>query len=597
MSKKQVTRAIAVAREKAIQLRKLRSRVASVGKRGLIDTFALGEALEEASVLLRGKFSAWLVSECNIEPRTALGFRKTFLALGDRKDWLVERGVAPSVAVMIASAQPEGRERVLSAIASGRRVTVAAAKMIIRGGDLDQRTAPTEGEMTSEGASRSRSGAGEALGPVGTAVVSPPPSGIRSVSSTFRHGLTAFEICAGGGGQAAGLAKAGFNHVGMLEREAKPCETLRAAFGPDHVIEADVVGYVPKDVGPVDLLAGGVPCQPFSQAGRRKGRHDKRDCFPEALRLVGELKPRAVMLENVPGLMGPANDLYRFGILSKLSKMGYEAEWRVVHCTHFGVPQDRKRAILVAFRDPEAMARFRWPAPVGNYVAEPNTMASALASVIRARGYEPPADLEERLNRTSPTVIGGSPNKASPDLGQPKSRKVWEDIGYVVTKWGEHAPGHDHVGPLMPTNKMIAALQGFPADWPFKGSKRDVYRQIANAFPPVVAMHLGCAIATALTGTEHRPRDQQRYEGRRWVITPESLRRKRGPIVESRPAERVSSENRIDLPLARLRAESSIGERESSAGDVHDIDYAVLSAKFGPWPADMWEHQRQYGRL
>lgn len=682
--------AVKRAEQRAItdRVRELCDDVNSIGKNSLKATFELGFAFQEAATLLKGSFGVWVKHQCQIEPRTVLGYRKVAVRLGAHKGVLLETNLTPSAAVVLASAPDATIERVVASLASDRRISVAEMKLAIReqpnepdtvigmkafrkaarehaaevtrkleklsaalasterdpsfdivdaarslhtqlmamasGSDPQDANRNTVRALANAVGKLKISSNPEDLGVAASLVQdqidhlhsAPPMNSVPQESETmtatikpeplsrlqdslfgsvFKHGLTAFEVCAGGGGQAAGLAKAGFKHVGMLEREAGPCKTLRAVFGPEHVIEANLVGYEPGDVGPIDLLAGGVPCQPFSQAGKRKGKDDDRDCFPEALRLVKSLKPRAVMLENVTGLLGPAHDPYRLSILRKLSKMGYEAEWRVVHCTDFGVPQDRKRAILVAFNDKAAMARFKWPVSAGNYAEMPYTMAEALASVLTARGFELPQDLVDRLDRTAPTVIGGSLKKASPDFGQPKSREVWGKIDFAVSRWGDYAPTHDHVGELMPTNKVIAALQGFSPKWPFQGSKRDVYRQIANAFPPVVALHLGCAIASALTGEEFHPEAQRRYEGRHYVITPDSLRRKGGPVAAPSHVERQPEGQRKTLPLALLRETSSMSDPSWAEGDVLDIDYSALRRKFGPWPENMWKHQRQYG--
>ncbi|KAB0675513.1 DNA cytosine methyltransferase [Aureimonas leprariae] len=390
------------------------------------------------------------------------------------------------------------------------------------------------------------------------------PTGIRSTSSVFRHGLTAFEICAGGGGQAAGLAKAGFRHVGLVERDPSACETLRAAFGPDHVVEADVVGYEPGDVGPVDLLAGGVPCQPFSQAGERKGVADDRDLFPEALRLVERLRPRAVMLENVPGIFAPDNDMHRFSILAQFEEMGYATEWRKVDATHFGVPQKRIRAVLVAFRDRKAMARFSWPEPVHRHGDDAQTVISALFNQFVSRGWTPTEEFMSGMDRPSPTVTGGSDRKQGIDFGQRKTALVWGEMGFVQTRIGNHPPAEDHEGPVEATNVMLAALQAFPFDWPFRGSKKAVFRQVANAFPAPVAMHLGCAIASALTGERFDPARQHVHEAMRWNhvahrrYLPEEIARQEAARA---PA---SSPRTVEIPFARLRAASDMSNGAGS---------------------------------
>src|SRR6202790_2754243 len=109
------------------------------------------------------------------------------------------------------------------------------------------------------------------------------------------------EICAGAGGQALGLEAAGFELAAAVEIDHHACNTLRENRPRWKVIEDSVLNVSGKDFLGIDLLAGGVPCPPFSIAGKQLGRKDERDLFPEALRLVREAKPKTVLLENVPG--------------------------------------------------------------------------------------------------------------------------------------------------------------------------------------------------------------------------------------------------------------------------------------------------------
>lgn len=132
------------------------------------------------------------------------------------------------------------------------------------------------------------------------------------------------EICAGAGGQALGLEMAGFNHVALVEYENDYCECMKSNRPNWNVLCQDVHKFDGTPYfGNIDLLAGGVPCPPFSLAGKQLGAEDERDLFPQMLRLVEEIRPRAVMIENVKGLMGSKFDEYRNTILQKPHKTGY----------------------------------------------------------------------------------------------------------------------------------------------------------------------------------------------------------------------------------------------------------------------------------
>ena len=132
--------------------------------------------------------------------------------------------------------------------------------------------------------------------------------------------LTCVEICAGAGGQALGLAMAGFIHVALVEYEKDYCTVLKQNRPEWNVICDDVRHFDGRPYKGVDLLAGGVPCPPFSVAGKQLGQDDERDLFPEAIRLIKEIQPRAVMLENVRGFLDPSFADYREHILSSIRK-------------------------------------------------------------------------------------------------------------------------------------------------------------------------------------------------------------------------------------------------------------------------------------
>jgi DNA (cytosine-5)-methyltransferase 1 len=118
-------------------------------------------------------------------------------------------------------------------------------------------------------------------------------------------GLVSVEMCAGAGGQAVGLEQAGFGHEALVEIEPQFCGTLRLNRPRWNVCEGDLAGFDPRPYKGVDLLAGGLPCPPFSVAGKQLGAKDERNLFPDALRLVDEIRPRAIMIENVRGFLDP----------------------------------------------------------------------------------------------------------------------------------------------------------------------------------------------------------------------------------------------------------------------------------------------------
>jgi DNA (cytosine-5)-methyltransferase 1 len=310
--------------------------------------------------------------------------------------------------------------------------------------------------------------------------------------------LTVVEICAGAGGQALGLEQAGFSHAAAVEIDADACETLRRNRGADwKIIENDVANLDGRGYAGVDLFAGGVPCPPFSIAGKQLGRADERDLFPQALRLITEIRPRAVLLENVRGLAGARFDSYRDQVLGRLADLGFTTWWRLANASDHGVPQLRPRFVLVAIAQPWATG-FRWPEPVSG---PPPSVGAALADLMESAGWPGARDWALRADRIAPTIVGGSKKHGGPDLGPTRARAAWRELGVDGLGIADNPPGPDFPPGQPPklTVGMVARLQGFPDSWRFSGRKTAAYRQVGNAFPPPVAKAVGSAIAAALT--------------------------------------------------------------------------------------------------
>ncbi len=316
--------------------------------------------------------------------------------------------------------------------------------------------------------------------------------------------LRSVEICAGAGGQALGLEQAGFTHEAVIEIDPDACDTLRLNRGSVwKVVEDDVANVDGRAFGQIDLFAGGVPCPPFSIAGKQLGEDDDRDLFPQALRLIEESHPRAVLLENVRGLGTRRFDGYRSQVLNRLHRLGYDTWWDLVHANEHGVPQLRPRFVLVAIRQPWA-SRFQWPQP--NPAPAP-TVGVTLADLMASRGWPGAADWARRAAAIAPTIVGGSKKHGGPDLGPTRARAAWQQLGVDGLGIANEVPGPDFPATAMPklTTQMVARLQGFPDAWQFAGRKTAAYRQVGNAFPPPVAKALGQAIARALLGAEQGP--------------------------------------------------------------------------------------------
>ncbi|MGC0377062.1 DNA cytosine methyltransferase [Streptomyces sp. SAI-229] len=384
----------------------------------------------------------------------------------------------------------------------------------------------------------------------------------------FASPLTSIEICAGAGGQAVGLHNAGFDHRALVEWDPHAVATLRANVGDwpgwdqekaDGIRPMDVKDFLDSDVrkslnlnpGELDLLAGGVPCPPFSLAGHRLGPDDERDLFPAALEIIDALRPKAVMIENVRGILEPPEVFidYRNSILDTLRDLGYlvpdvdrtlsasaqdvamRKVWRRLDARYFGVPQLRPRAILVAIHkdavSPDSPG-FRWPTRIKggevtvfkelkesmlarckefwdkNRHGEPAGPGEATGEMVFRKWMQKITEASEAGKTVAPTLVGGSRKHGGADLGPTRAKRAWGELGVdgmgIANDPENCDPERDLFRPNGPmlTVAQAAIIQGFPEDWKFQGRKTARYRQVGNAFPPPVAEAVGRAIAAVL---------------------------------------------------------------------------------------------------
>lgn len=307
--------------------------------------------------------------------------------------------------------------------------------------------------------------------------------------------LSCVEICAGAGGQALGLERAGFEPEALVEIDKACCNTLRFNRSQWNVIEGDLKYFKGKPFTGIDLLAGGVPCPPFSKAGKQLGKDDDRDLFPEALRIVDECKPRAVMLENVRGFLDAVFEDYRCNLKLQLKKMGYETDWRLLNASDFGVSQLRPRVVIVAIRK-DMWENFLWPRPMEH---NPPTVGDLLYDQMGSCGWRGVNKWRKQADDIAPTIVGGSKKHGGPDLGPTRARKAWATLGVNGIGIANEPPERDFFGMPKLTVPMVARLQGFPDEWKFTGKKTPAYRQIGNAFPPPVAHAVAEQILKCLT--------------------------------------------------------------------------------------------------
>lgn len=383
--------------------------------------------------------------------------------------------------------------------------------------------------------------------------------------------MRSIELFAGAGGLGMGLHDAGFKPAMVVEWDRWCCETIRENMERDasHIAGWSLVEGDVRDVnfaayqGKVDLVSGGPPCQPFSMGGKHRADADSRDMFPEAVRAVREVKPRAFVFENVKGLTRAAfRDYFEYirlqmehpdlearagedwtEHLSRLERhhlsgsregLRYHVVARVLNAANFGVPQRRERVIFVGFRDdmglewsfPEptySAAALAWSKHVGEYWERHRVPRSGrpnpddAVAVVKRLG-EPPSTLPWRTVRdalsdlpdpeTDPAALEWLNHRFQPGArSYPGHTGSPLDEPAKTLKAGVHGvPGGENMlrqpdGSVRYfTIRESARLQTFPDGFRFHGSWGETMRQLGNAVPVDLARIVGRDVARALAG-------------------------------------------------------------------------------------------------
>lgn len=389
--------------------------------------------------------------------------------------------------------------------------------------------------------------------------------------------MKAIELFAGAGGLALGADAAGFAHQAVIEWDRNACNTMRSnnARGvidwPVH--QGDVRDFDFRPFAGVDLLAGGPPCQPFSIGGKHRGQKDDRNLFPEVVRAVREIAPRAVIVENVRGLLRPAfTKFFEYvllqitypeliqksqedwqGHLGRLEKhhtkgkvkgLHYQVMFRPINAVDYGVPQKRERVFIVAFRSdvaanwsfPEpthsqaALQYSKWvsgeywdrhkvakrnrPSPIGNPRARMATLfEKALPAwrTVRDAICDLPSPDDD-----SAGVLNHRFNPGAKAYGGHTGSPLDEPA--KTLKAGDHGvPGGENMlaypdGQVRYfTVRESARLQTFPDNYLLEGSWTESMRQLGNAVAVDVGRLIATSVANALTS---RKTNEVKHAGR-----------------------------------------------------------------------------------
>jgi len=326
---------------------------------------------------------------------------------------------------------------------------------------------------------------------------------------------TAIDLFAGAGGLSLGLEAAGIESVFAVEIVPEAVATYSSIFPSAETHAGDICKVDFKRWRGVDVVAGGPPCQPFSIGGLRRGRDDGRDFLPEFVRAVLEVRPRAFIMENVPGLIsfGP----YLRSVLAPLFELYAISDPQVLNAADYGVPQSRKRLIVTGSRDgsplrlPVGAPGLRVPAgmvlsrePLGD--PNPSKIVYAKRPDLRPNPYQGHlfngGGRAIELDKPSPTILAAA--------GGNKTHFI--DLDDLVPAYHRHlkAGGEPRLGELPGARRLTvlesAALQSFPEHVRFSGSRSAQYTQIGNAVPPKFAQAISEALVEQVLGRSRRKR-------------------------------------------------------------------------------------------
>ncbi|WP_063007965.1 DNA cytosine methyltransferase [Nocardia kruczakiae] len=321
--------------------------------------------------------------------------------------------------------------------------------------------------------------------------------------------LTFVDVCAGAGGLASGLERAGFSPTLLLDNLPVACESLRLNRPTWDVWQMDLLHFDPSEheqTYDVDLLSAGLPrVQAAATVGRSRGSHHELELLKATVWLVHGIQPKSIVIENVSEMVtAPQYEPIRNFIGEELQHLGYGLRWIVLNAADFGVPQDRKQGVLLAVKG-VPVERIKVPAPTTSLRRV--SVGEALRDSMSAGGWLGADEWADQATAIAPTVVGGSMNRGGADLGPSGTKKAWERMGVYAGSLANEVPTPDfrwvpsqgRTGMLQLTVEQTAILQGFsPTSWQFAGKKTARYRQIGHATPPPVGRALGQAIRATL---------------------------------------------------------------------------------------------------
>ncbi|MBU6122275.1 DNA cytosine methyltransferase [Hymenobacter siberiensis] len=341
-----------------------------------------------------------------------------------------------------------------------------------------------------------------------------------------KNKYTVLSMFSGCGGMDKGFIDAGYEVLWANDLNKDACDTYRKNIG--HIEEGDVCDVAVPLINDLDVLTAGFPCQPFSNAGSRKGTDDDRgNLYHQCLRFIRTLNPKVILFENVRGFLSFKNgdELLIETVCRELSELGYEVQFKLVKTSDYGVPQHRIRLIIVGTLQNVRLGHFSFPQLVKDVDL---TLGATILDI--------PADApnQSELMQLNPQAVllgtfvpeGGSwkniPTEHLPDrlklIRDNMEKYRWpnfyrrfhrnEVAGTITAAFKPENAGVWHpVESRVFSVREIARIQTFPDDFIFYGANvKSRYAMIGNAVPPRLAQVLGEEIKVVLQGKTRKNR-------------------------------------------------------------------------------------------